>query len=335
MRQMKIKYDRDTLLKKLKNETVKVRIENNKPPMDVSFNDEEIQYLEGLSNDSYLDTETLDLVKETVESYSEHDDPKISQDSMQNMIVGVQADSLYFDCPIEKTLKKGEHFQDIVYSPVLLEYDNKILEFRITSVLGINLYDPDKNEAVSILSRSRDMFEAEVGFIIDDIDFDVDYEDVEVQSDVDEFEISDSSQEIFHNIKSEFICVIPLEINTAIALQNEFVRDRLYEHGIDAEKMTGENTKVYLNGEPLIFQDRYSSKSICDLLSNREYRLNYEQIRSLETYYEKWNQSRNFNRSVYKEYYDLINHNQKINLNLENLMNENIIDLHDSEKSKS
>ena len=273
----KVKYkDIQELIDKVLQNEVKTRIAKPQPPMEVNIDNEIIDSIENLIDDNeneIITSAERDIVDSSLTTHLEIETPTISK-------VSLEAYSQYFDESKFNTSFYDRNHVDVSFPPALLVYQNKILEFRMTSLVSLNLYDAI-NEKVAKLATSRNGIESEVAIEYSDETHDVLFDDFEKQVDVDEF-VKDGFVERISNVEVEANLVIYQEPTMVKTLNNSYIRQALINNGIHLSELTGKNTEIFINGEKLLFEKTYEDLSIIELLANKEYRLNYDLINNME-----------------------------------------------------
>lgn len=302
---MKLVYkDMDSLMKQVGNVLIKNRIEHASPPMDIDFKEEQIDSIEM----DFGDNEQI--IDDAMEIIRDENDGDISFDESKFDVatVNVEVLSTYFDEVVSHKTDSGKDHTDIVYKPAFIMLDNdKLLEFRVNAFITCNLYDISANTVDRILTK-QDAVESEVDFEIDDVSYNVSYEEDYRQISEDAF-IENGYRKQLRDAYVTKTAVIPLEINIARALKDELFIERMEHKGIDIKNLNNISCDIFINNEKLIYQDGYKQLSISEILENVQYRNNYEVLNTFKE--QKKGITNETSKKQFEALYQELNHNKK------------------------
>lgn len=302
---MKLVYkDMDSLMKQVGNVLIKNRIEHASPPMDIDFKEEQIDSIEM----DFGDNEQI--IDDAMEIIRDENDGDISFDESKFDVatVNVEVLSTYFDEVVSHKTDSGKDHTDIVYKPAFIMLDNdKLLEFRVNAFITCNLYDISANTVDRILTK-QDAVESEVDFEIDDVSYNVSYEEDYRQISEDAF-IENGYRKQLRDAYVTKTAVIPLEINIARALKDELFIERMEHKGIDIKNLNNISCDIFINNEKLIYQDGYKQLPISEILENVQYRNNYEVLNTFKE--QKKGITKETSKKQFEALYQELNHNKK------------------------
>lgn len=320
---MKLVYkDMDSLMKQVGNVLIKNRIEHASPPMDIDFKEEQIDSIEM----DFGDNEQI--IDDAMEIIRDENDGDISFDESKFDVatVNVEVLSTYFDEVVSHKTDSGKDHTDIVYKPAFIMLDNdKLLEFRVNAFITCNLYDISANTVDRILTK-QDAVESEVDFEIDDVSYNVSYEEDYRQISEDAF-IENGYRKQLRDAYVTKTAVIPLEINIARALKDELFIERMEHKGIDIKNLNNISCDIFINNEKLIYQDGYKQLPISEILENVQYRNNYEVLNTFKE--QKKGITKETSKKQFEALYQELNHNKK---NLMDIIKTGIEIEHENEK---
>lgn len=302
---MKLVYkDMDSLMKQVGNVLIKNRIEHASPPMDIDFKEEQIDSIEmDFGDDEQIIDDAMEIIRDENDGDISFDESKFDVAT-----VNVEVLSTYFDEVVSHKTDSGKDHTDIVYKPAFIMLDNdKLLEFRVNAFITCNLYDISANTVDRILTK-QDAVESEVDFEIDDVSYNVSYEEDYRQISEDAF-IENGYRKQLRDAYVTKTAVIPLEINIARALKDELFIERMEHKGIDIKNLNNISCDIFINNEKLIYQDGYKQLSISEILENVQYRNNYEVLNTFKE--QKKGITNETSKKQFEALYQELNHNKK------------------------
>lgn len=302
---MKLVYkDIDSLMKQIGNVLVKNRIEHATPPMNVDFKEQQIDSIEmDFGDNEQIIDDAMEIIKDETDG-----DISFDESNFDVATVNVEVRSIYFDEVISHKTDSGKDYTDVVYKPAFIMLDvDKLLEFRVNAFITCNLYDIKENTVDRILTK-QDGIESEVNFEIDDVSYNVSFEEDYRQLAEDSF-VGNGYRKQLRDAYVTKTAIIPIEINIARALEDELLIERLESKGIDVKNLDNRSCEIYINDEKLIYQNEYKTLLLSKILENVQYRNNYEVLNMFKEQIKGI--TNETSKKQFEALYQELNHNEK------------------------